>query len=258
MKYKLLKRYPSLPLSWKEGMEVGQGDRRGAMALLSPLHGKYEDFGINYHQVINNPEFWELVVEKEYEILTIKSPYGPSLLEGECVDRYIEVAGYKIHSIKRLLDGEVFTVGNKVNNTYCNTKILDFNILWDNELKILTVSGTTVLNNISHVKKPLFFSTDGVDIFEGDSVYWVLQYNDVCKILEYNGTHELHAKILQPEDSFYKTFSTKQKAEEYILFNRPNLSLNDVFEVYSKFKRKETTVLTAHADRLINLAIKKL
>ena len=69
-KYKLKKKYPSLPKDWKEGMEVGQGDR-GKHSWYSPCNGKYSDrMKLSIDEVENNPEYWEEVVEKNYEILS--------------------------------------------------------------------------------------------------------------------------------------------------------------------------------------------
>ena len=69
----------------------------------------------------------------------------------------------------------------------------------------------------------IFTTKDGIDIFKGDTFYiidnWVVQeYKNHIGLNEY--IHNLK-------------FSTKEKAEEYILLNKLCLSLNDVNEVFN-------------------------
>ena len=133
--YKLIKKYPSLPINWEEGMLVGQGDRQNG--TYTPCNGKYEDEGrpfcLPLSEVWDNPEFWEEVVEKDYEILSIigtnKHPLPKTILylkdvykkdfTGHLND---ESNCWQIHSVKRLSDGEVFTIGDTIKH---NTEIID-------------------------------------------------------------------------------------------------------------------------------------
>jgi len=55
--YKLLKKYPSLPTDWEEGMIVGLGDRA---QLYAPCNGIYTDKRLGNPEVENNPEYWEI------------------------------------------------------------------------------------------------------------------------------------------------------------------------------------------------------
>ena len=58
MKYKLIKKYPSLPSDWEVGMVVGTGDRYIPTAF-SPFDCKYKDYYVPYAEVVHNPEYWE-------------------------------------------------------------------------------------------------------------------------------------------------------------------------------------------------------
>jgi hypothetical protein len=58
MKYKLIKKYPSLPSDWEVGMVVGTGDRYIPTAF-SPFDCKYKDYYVPYAEVVYNPEYWE-------------------------------------------------------------------------------------------------------------------------------------------------------------------------------------------------------
>lgn len=68
--YKLIKKYPSLPKDWEVGMIVGLGDRP---ALYSPCHGKYSNKYLSDQEVENQTEYWEIFVEKDYEILSLQA-----------------------------------------------------------------------------------------------------------------------------------------------------------------------------------------
>ena len=62
----------------------------------------------------NYPEFWKLVVEKNYEILSVITNNNKFIEKVYNQDATIEPY-WKIHSVKRLSDGEIFTIGDKIN-----------------------------------------------------------------------------------------------------------------------------------------------
>lgn len=225
------------------------------------------------------------VIEKEYEILSFKHKgsnhiwkndsqlkYTFCIIDGKApftsleeINRYPKV--YEIHSVKRLSDGEIFTVGDEIFSTNWNCTHINkksdtlVEISLNNEFMFKTkITWQCDLEDIRHYKKPLFTTEDGVDIFEGSIIYLVEDSLDgICKRIaseHYKGSNSQH-----PVDHWYKNdkyFSTKQAAEEYILMNKPCLSLNDVFKVYPKFKKKCPTSFTHHANLLIELVKSKL
>lgn len=79
-----------------------------------------------------------------------------------------------------------------------------------------TISASLLLSGASKFKKPLFKTFDGVDIFEGDRVYSVTP--GFC--IGYSGS--LKYKPIQP------CFSTKEKAEEFIVMHKPCLSIQEI------------------------------
>lgn len=119
MLYKLKKKYPSLPSNWEEGMVVGKGDRK---THFSPTNGKYTDKLIDDSEVINNPDYWEITTEKDFEILSFLVN-GKIFNKKENDSRYWSSDGTyayfnsylndKILSVKRLSDNAVFSIGNK-------------------------------------------------------------------------------------------------------------------------------------------------
>ena len=185
----------------------------------------------------NYPEFWELVVEKDYEILEVKGKYGAISSYIEKLDN--DLKDKTIFKIKRLSDGEIFTIGDiidtKVDDKY-KQEILEINLrikhnLLKDKLIFKTKAGYVVINIAVKNKQPIFQTEDGVDIYEGDYSYGVHNSKfDIVKIK--------HISTVYVGDNFIK-FSTKEKAEEYILLNKPVLSLNDINFAISKINNAE-------------------
>jgi hypothetical protein len=116
---------------------------------------------------------------------------------------------------------EIFTIGDKTTLGIITCfRLLDNEIMvdFDNKNSILLRS-----KQLQHVKQPLFTTEDGVDVFEGMSFYYVCEelelYNTIC-------CYDEDIKLYNNS----KFFSTKEKAEEYIIMNKKVLSLNDIFD----------------------------
>ena len=264
-KYKLIKEYPG---SKKLGTIVqNQHD-----SLYFPeTKETNSSTGRNYFQkmVACQPEFWEEVVEKEYEILSFKTPNNNSLMVGKTTQGWytgvLEVGSndfrkeewllnheYLIESVKRLSDGEVFTVGDVVDERLSNYKshtISKFRIHF-NELCIYSVKGSLNVNLqlcfLNKLKQPIFTTEDGVDIFEdndGEFRYWRLNIpsintNPSCEWRVSDAEVICKNMIPHNTESVRKSgilrFSTKEAAEEYILMNKSDLSINDVVKYLIK------------------------
>lgn len=202
--YRLKKEYPMC------GCKKGEKQWFGPNNLVSP-----EKF----------PDYWEEVIEKDYEILEIKGKYGTISTFYKSLDKDLEHK--TIFKVKRLSDGEIFTIGDKVTSDYSDQftgNINKFEIK-NNEL-IIHFAGFDSLKHIIKCKTPLFTTEDGVDIFEGDSYY----HNNIkweihnCTKAGINSGNLINVKG-------YNYFSTKDKAEEYIIMNKPCLSLNEIYEL---------------------------
>lgn len=200
----------------------------------------------------------EEVIEKDYEILSFSyedkvfttlrdngkyfSASSPNKFDpngyfcGHTKEQELNFGG-KVHSIKRLSDGEIFTVGDEFTSlglrTYKISKI-DFSthpvhkdvigLYFDDYQHIL-------LKVAEHVKKSLFTTEDDVDIFVGDS-YWVLNTKVNDWIFEENAARDNINYFYKDKSYASQTkiyyFSTKEAAEEYVLMNKPCLSVNDL------------------------------
>jgi len=200
------------------------------------------------------PEFWQEIVEKDYEILSFYSdtkslafPQRDGLFACSPLNSLnkgfytaqemlsMTFNKFTIKSIKRLSDGEIFTIGDKLHITFNKPNIIkeliSFEITDHLYLKLKDSLGTviTTMNNLEKPKTPLFTTEDGVDIFESDDIYEVTSLQLFpTKWRSYYGNNgkPLIGKIY---------FSNKEKAEEYILMNKPCLSYGEVQE-YLKVK----------------------
>jgi hypothetical protein len=112
-------------------------------------------------------ESTEKVIEKDYEILSQVTKYNP-------LDDY-KASGTKIHSVKRLSDGEVFTVGDLITgHSYTDVRVIEkIKIRYDGSIELEQKHGDTKLAYATKAKNPIFLTHDGKDIFEGDKVWHV-------------------------------------------------------------------------------------
>lgn len=205
MKYRLIKWYPSLPDKLKEG------------DIVTLEVNKYYYFfeTIERWEVENYPEFWEKVEEKSFEILSYKFELFFSDTE--------QSENSVINSIKRLSDGEIFTLGDIIDGiSHRNVKINSIESNPNcNQIMFNRLDEGIDLLNARKSQQPLFTTNDGVDIHIGDTFYYV---NDKWGMYDY--TVNCYSSFLP---SVYKTsFSTKEKAEEWVLWNKPCISLNDL------------------------------
>ena len=146
--------------------------------------------------------------------------------------------GFNIRSVKRLSDSEVFTVGDFVKETITGQckgwEIKEFS-LKDSRCFSCGVN----INNIEKLKEVLFTTEDGVDIFEGDTYY-------VANIKSWQ-CYKHYANI-DGNTGLDKYFSTKEAAEEYILMNKPCLSINNVLHCIPKLSPRLLSIIKGYVN----------
>jgi hypothetical protein len=139
-KYKLLKEYPGSP-------ELG--------TIVKELYYVYK--GLKHSPMYD--EYWEEVVEKDYEILSYLKKGSTTCTTTKRRGGESHKEFWNIYSVKRLSDGEVFTVGDKFTgyssegNTIRSFDLRD-NILivyTTNEGCITNTPGTGLFNSIKKV-----------------------------------------------------------------------------------------------------------
>lgn len=265
-KYKLIEEYPNSPVLGTIIEEYQQYSTKFTLPDGSNYFNsfKLEDYA-KYKQ-------WQEIIEKEYQILSFIEKdhviswdgnvyrYKGLRLEIVRTEQYLETIldKIKITSIKRLSDGEVFTVGDKITGTAAiaenpslgpgYVKITGFKSNKNNTFDIEINTGVVcdyrhqykdfewAFLNIKKYKQPLFTTEDGIEIFEGDQYTYVrsdYSYKTVVATKN-DGSSKLSSHYLGD-------FSTKEVAEEYILMNKPCLSINDIskitFEVWDEKKK---------------------
>ena len=218
MNYKLIKCYPGSP---KLGTIVDNNSNLFNITIA--VNSKYS--------IVNYPEFWELQIEKDYEILD--KEYTP----GYCYHGNKNPNQWKIKSIKRLSDNEIFTIGDKIKLVE-GKDIIEINIININNNTINFNWYENRLDSFKKVKQPLFKTEDDIELYENNKYYIV------AKSLNISVNDEgIITKLFKPSER-YLYFSTKEKAEEYIINNKPCLSLNDIKSILNqKYNTKFTELV---------------
>lgn len=229
-KFKLIKEYPGSP-------------KLGSIYILDEQYaGEYYRSGFNTlykDRIESQPEFWEEVIEikKDYEILSfigigwIDGHLFPKETNGHEFERYLEESHkniVKIHSIKRLSDGEVFTIGDKcIQGKIAQIQLDIVKGLWI-DFENPSHGGYINISIIQKAKIPILITEDGAEIFEGDKYYFV-PINKKSGWSEWKIVTDTAVKDKDHSDSNnWKDFSTKQAAEDYIMYNKPCLSINEI------------------------------
>lgn len=258
-KFKLIKEYPDSP---KLGTIIERG--------YSP--NKYSMF----------PEFWEEIKE-EYKIKTfyVKNIGGKGDLHVDLdyiwtethtnsglwwrngktsaytTEEILNSEKYGIHSVEKLSTKETFEMNEQV--IYGGIKYYIGIILIKNGELRFQLNGLHFLcglNEITKMKK-IFTTEDGVDVVEGDDVYIIhLPLMSDTKIYNYKPTKA--RKEISEQLSYRKIFANYQKLIEYLKFNTPILSLNDVKTIYPGVNKEHPNTPSHQAEMLKKLVEDKL
>ena len=164
-------------------------------------------------------EYWEEIVDRDYEILSV-------IAYAVCNK---DLRYWDIKSVKRLSDGEIFSIGDEVGTPGFSFPIAEFKMCTEeNTIVVSSYSNfgsdgryNTRLKDVKKVRKPIFVTEDGVELYEGDKYYVIYTWS--VEGLFTVGKH--------PEDYIHpniKYFAEKANAEEYVRLNEPKYSLKDV------------------------------
>ncbi len=239
-KYKLIKAYPN---STNEGTIVRQDDL-GQYVSEKPLAI------LEKVEVEGYPSFWEEVKEEPNYLITAfrnkniptqifylqsKGGYNETASIGEMSLKSmlngfasLEDGALEIYSVKNS-KGDEFTIGYKaffkipLGQIYPPTKILKFEV---NEDIILATTedrqgNIYFLENIVIYEKPLYTTTDGVDIFEGNKIEIILyDKEDTTKKIhggvEVNSFNKEDAEVCKR----FLTFTSEENRDKYIKENQ--------------------------------------
>ena len=205
-KFKLIKEYPGSP-----NLGTTCEERNNKSSFCYYFEGE-KNIGISKDQVENQPEYWEEVIEKEYEILISR------------------VVPQEILSVKRLSDGEVFTVGDLITGySYEDARSIQTIKIcsYTGIMKLEQEKGFTSLCATTKVKNPIFLTHDGKDIFTEDIVWYVNKENFYYDYIKAYPEVKFNSEIRA-------YFLTEEEAKEYIERNKPRLSIEDCFKILQK------------------------
>lgn len=198
--------------------------------------------------------------EKEWEIVAVYDGCINGHKDGRCIwetkdklsqEKALQL-GFTIHSVRRLSDGDVFTVGDRYSNNHCGIytehKIKDF-VVSGNELQVWPEDGGYYpLFSIKKIptKTPLFTTEDGKPVYEGDECWFVSE------------RAWLWTKVQAPKYPFYgannefKYFSTEDAAREWVLMNKPCLSVKDFIDKFTPTPWTETQIKELAKSKINN------
>ena len=210
-RYKLIKKYPSVLIN------VGE-DVISKCGIYFPSNGGN---GIGKSEVENYPEFWEEIVEKEWEVIDfIMAPHLPDFVDK---NRFVPFFGAK--SIKRLHDNTIFSIGDKIKmigheNDKSPESITKIEL---NKEGVPCLFTNTFHNNGINIMKAIkrnrvLVTEEGIDIYIGDTYWFVDEYIIYKQICLANGG--LNPKAVR--------FSTEKAAKAWVEINKPKYSLQDI------------------------------
>lgn len=228
-KFRLIKEYPGSPslgtIVYQHNLETTQ--------RVYKIESTVSRVPLDKHIVEMQPLFWQEITKKDYEILSFVR-INSSLYQGiiktknssgnftfdfvtgnDSEERLLNCSGFAIHSVRRLSDNKIFTLDDKLVFDGVAGKLVRFT-LSNGKMYADQVS----LSNIHHIEDKLFTTEDGVDIFEGDSYFKVTNDTFILLPMPSASKHEsLRSKV----------FSTREAAREYIILNKPCLSISDIY-----------------------------
>lgn len=186
--------------------------------------------------VIEDSCDWEEIVEKDYEILEIMHKYGAISSYVKELDEDLE--NKTIFKVKRLSDGEIFSVDDDVlgKTCYVPNKILSIELI-NNKIRLYSRNSFYNLEDIEKVKQPLLTTEEGTNLFEGDTYYFIWLSHPAFK----QTTYEIYSEEVTPldEDSNWsehaKFFAKKENAEKYIQLNKPHYSIKDIVPIVNNW-----------------------
>lgn len=165
---------------------------------------------ISYRSKINNNWYWFKEKNGEYR----------SIYNG-LINPHILSDDVEIYSVKRLSDGLELKIGDKLNFKIGDKEVKEFSIN-GHILNVHTNSFRCSIMNIDFNKlEKLFTTEDGIDIYENDIFYVVM-------LSDYNIRSSKEINFLITPDLKKRTFSTKEKAEEYAIMNKRSFSIKDI------------------------------
>jgi hypothetical protein len=169
-------------------------------------------------------------------------------------DTYWEIITFideEIKSVKRLIDNEMFNIGDKViiNNLKATSFFIEIIHIVDHDI-LLEGNGYSCLLTDCFLIEPLFTTADNIHIYNGDTFY---EANLIYHVKEWSTDYPVY---LNP-DILKTLFAHKSNAEDYIINHKPILSLDDLINKAFDYSLSNN-YLRFSKDELINIIKSKL
>lgn len=157
-----------------------------------------------------------------WEIITVrKNKSDPILVSSFCSNTIEEILErFTIHSVKRLSDGLIFSVDEDTPDG----KIIRFEIVGESIKVTLQHDRYLWFHTLEKLaaRKKIFTTEDGKDIYEWDDYWFVDTGLNISPRLKAHGTGH---------DERYKRFSTEEAARIYINWNKPCISVKEIYDL---------------------------
>lgn len=206
---------------------------------------------------------WELVSNSDFEILTFYCPesekyadlqkngnyfnsreFAEPLFGGAKVSDLLNSKSHTICSVRRLSDGQIFSVGDyframgrKYKITSFRMGIVNDGLYADGQAKNGDQYSGYDIKHLQKIDGPLFTTHDGQPIYYADEYYIVYPQYTTSWVSQ--AVDKMHGALA--------TFSTKELAEAWILMNKPCLSITDIIKV-----GHQSTLHLMNFDELVN------
>jgi len=238
-KYKLIKNFPTNDLP--EGTIVTQYEL-GQYVSENITIFKKED-------IENFSDFWEEIIEEDYAIIGFNDGFNDyfKVLNGKftinSTSYYDEddllSKKYKITAIMRLSDNKKFRIGDKIIWEWVHSmkdfyEIENFTIQSNKKLYINNMYRFEVIGKtLNHRIEPVMVTEDGVEIFKNDP-YWLFWTYNPSRGRSINKPYIVNHASGDGDGwcENAKFFSTKEKANEYILKHTPIYTTEDNVKVF--------------------------
>jgi len=271
-KFKLLKKYPGLPDNAYQAIQTGTAIMDFRLTTeKDDCHFGY----ISLSTLEKYTEYWQEIKENTYEILNFigiiasnknclfslrtngKYAYAP-WQDSMAISKEAMLIGdlVKINSVKRIADGEIFTLGDNTTlgiiteiEINKNCRYSEIQLTFQNTIADLYCPNSNDKSKFLVKKKekePLLITEDGIPLYHNDRYYFLNTNTYVLSDLSYLiGKHSDEYTNIK----YGKYFSTLESANEYIIKNKPCLSLREIFNcstiselgqsiLYDKVKQK--------------------
>lgn len=203
--------------------------------VKGPIFGtsvmKKEEYEILSFRFIGYETIWSLKKDGLYGANTKARYTLEEMLKGK---NSVEDGNIEIHSVKRLSDGEIFTIGDsccwesggKFREAF---KIGEFEIYKDRFYVYSDgICRECKLEDLIHVKKPTILTTDNVHLSTGDCLWY---YRIDEKYIRMTTLTETNLGLLYKNE--IHVFSSREAAENHLNKNKPKFSIQNIEDAYT-------------------------